>query len=62
VLKEHITFGKIEVKNPELPKDLIDKKAGILDIKAELNENQICDYKNKTCNELLGLLNTVYNE
>ena len=43
MLKEHITFGKIEVKNPELPKDLIDKKAGILDIKAELNENQICD-------------------
>lgn len=26
-----------------MPKGLIDKKAGILDIKAELNENQICD-------------------
>ena len=39
----NIHINKVEVKNPELPKDLIDKKAGILDIKAELNENQICD-------------------
>lgn len=46
-----IKIQKIEVKNPELPKDLIDKKAGILDIKAELNENQICDIEIQVANE-----------
>ena len=46
-----IKIQKIEVKNPELPKDLIDKKAGILDIKAELNEIQICDIEIQVANE-----------
>ena len=46
-----IKIQKIEVKNPELPKDLIDKKAGILDIKAELNESQICDIEIQVANE-----------
>ena len=46
-----IKIQKIEVKNPELPKDLIDKKAGILDIKAELNGSQICDIEIQVANE-----------
>lgn len=46
-----IQIQKLEVKNPELPKDLLDKKAGILDIKVEINENQICDVELQVANQ-----------
>ncbi len=46
-----IKIQKVEVKNPELPKDILDKKAGILDIKVEINENQICDVELQVANE-----------
>ena len=38
-----INIQKIEVKNPEIPKEAIDEKLSILDIKAEINENTIID-------------------
>ena len=41
ILKIHIQ--KIEVKNPEIPKETIDEKLSILDIRAEINENTIID-------------------
>ena len=41
ILKIHIQ--KIEVKNPEIPKETIDEKLSILDIKAEINEDNIID-------------------
>ena len=46
-----IKIQKVEVKNPELPKDILDKKAGILDIKVEINENQICDVELQVANQ-----------
>ncbi len=41
ILKIHIQ--KIEIKNPEIPKEAIDEKLSILDIKAEINENTLID-------------------
>ncbi len=41
ILKIHIQ--KIELKNPEIPKEAIDEKLSILDIRAEINENTIID-------------------
>ena len=41
ILKMNIQ--KIEVKNPEIPKETIDEKLSILDIKAEINEDTIID-------------------
>ena len=38
-----INIQKIEVKNPEIPKEAIDEKLSILDIKAEINEDTIVD-------------------
>ena len=38
-----ISIQKIEVKNPEIPKEAIDEKLSILDIKAEINDNTIID-------------------
>ena len=38
-----ISIRKIEVKNPEIPKEAIDEKLSILDIKAEINEDTIID-------------------
>ena len=38
-----INIQKIEVKNPEIPKETIDEKLSILDIKAEINEDTIID-------------------
>lgn len=34
---------KVEVKNPQLPPNLNDSKAGILDIKVQIDDNTICD-------------------
>ena len=41
ILKIHIQ--KIEIKNPEIPKEAIDEKLSILDIKAEINNNTMID-------------------
>lgn len=38
-----INIQKIEIKNPEIPKESIEEKLSILDIKAEINENTIID-------------------
>ena len=38
-----VPIKKVVVKNPELPRNLYDSKAGILDVKAEINEDTICD-------------------
>ena len=38
-----IQIQKIEIKNPEIPKEAIDEKLSILDIKAEINENTLID-------------------
>ena len=38
-----INIQKIEIKNPEIPKESIEEKLSILDIKAEINENTIVD-------------------
>ena len=38
-----INIQKVEVKNSEIPKEAIDEKLSILDIKAEINENTIID-------------------
>ncbi len=37
------TIQQVIVKNPELPKNLYDSKAGVLDVKVEIDENIICD-------------------
>ena len=38
-----ISIKQVVVKNPELPPNLYDSKAGILDIKVEIDKNVICD-------------------
>ena len=38
-----IEIKQVSVKNPELPRNLYDNKAGILDVKVEIDENIICD-------------------
>ena len=38
-----INIQKIELKNPEIPKETINKKLSILDIKAEINDNTMID-------------------
>ena len=38
-----VEIKNVVVKNPEIPKDLYDSKAGVLDIKAEINDNIIID-------------------
>lgn len=38
-----ISIKQVVVKNPELPQNLYDSKAGILDIKVEIDKNVICD-------------------
>ena len=39
----NIQIQKIEVQNPELPKNYKEQKKGTLDIKVQLNENTIID-------------------
>ena len=46
-----IKIEKVEVKNPELPKDIYDRKAGILDIKVQIDEDKICDVEIQVTNE-----------
>lgn len=38
-----ISIQKVEVKNPELPRNLYDGKAGVLDVKVEIDNNTLCD-------------------
>lgn len=38
-----ISIQKLIVKNPEIPRNLYDQKASILDIKVENDQNTICD-------------------
>lgn len=38
-----IKIQKVIVQNPELPKNLYDSKAGVLDVKVEINQGVICD-------------------
>ena len=38
-----IKIEKVEVQNPEIPKEAIEDKLSVLDIKAELNKNTIVD-------------------
>ena len=47
----NINIQKVEVKNPELPKNVMDEKASILDIKAYVNEDTIIDIEMQVKNE-----------
>lgn len=38
-----IPIEKVEVKNPEIPKDVLNSKIGILDVKAKINNGPIVD-------------------
>ena len=38
-----INIKSVIVKNPEMPKDLYDSKAGVMDIKVEIDTNTIVD-------------------
>ncbi len=49
ILEEKIT--KIELLNSEIPKDTLDEKASILDIRAEIDENKIVDIEMQVANE-----------
>ena len=42
---------KVEVKNPELPKDIFDQKAGILDVKVQIDKDKICDVEMQVTNQ-----------
>ena len=41
----------IEIKNPEIPRDLSDSKAGTLDVKVEINKDTIIDVEMQVENE-----------
>ncbi len=47
----NIQIQKIEVQNPELPKNYKEQKKGTLDIKVQLNENTIIDVEMQLENE-----------
>ena len=49
ILDEKIT--KVEVKNSEIPKDVLDEKLSILDIKAEIDNRKIVDIEMQVGNE-----------
>ena len=38
-----ISIEKVEVKNPEIPKDMLDSKIGVLDLKVKINSGPIVD-------------------
>ena len=46
-----IKIKSVKVKNPQISKDLYDSKAGVLDIKVEIDENIICDVEMQVTNE-----------
>ena len=39
----NIDIKKVIVKNPEIPKNMLDEKLAILDIRAEINEDTLID-------------------
>lgn len=47
----HIKIQKIEVQNPELPKNYKEEKKGTLDIKIQMNENTLIDVEMQITNE-----------
>jgi len=47
----NLNIQKIEVQNPELPKEFKNEKRGILDIKVLLNENTVIDVEMQIDNE-----------
>lgn len=50
----NISIDKIDVKNPELPKNYSDEKLGILDIRAYVNDDTIIDIEMQ-----VGNINTI---
>ena len=46
----NIKIDKVEVKNPEMSKNYMDEKLGILDIKAYINENIVTDIEMQVSN------------
>ena len=46
-----VKIESIEIKNPEIPQNLTDSKAGTLDIKVEINENTVIDVEMQVENE-----------
>ena len=38
-----IKIQEIVVRNPELPRNMYDSKAGVLDVKVEIDKEKICD-------------------
>ena len=49
ILEEKIT--KVEVKNSEIPKDMLDEKLSLLDIKAEIDNKKVVDIELQVGNE-----------
>ena len=47
-----INIQKIEIKNPEIPKETINEKLSILDIRAEINEDTIVDIEMQVGNSV----------
>ena len=47
----NVDITRVEVKNSEMPKDYINEKASILDIRAEINGNKIVDIELQVKNE-----------
>ncbi len=46
----NIEIKKVEVKNPEITKDYADEKLGVLDIRAQINENAMIDIDMQVAN------------
>ena len=47
----NIEIEKVEVKNPEITKNYTDEKLGVLDIRAQVNEDTIIDIEMQVANE-----------
>ena len=47
----NIEIKKVIVKNPEIPKNMLDEKLAILDIRAEINENTMIDIEMQVANQ-----------
>ena len=47
----NIEIKKVIVKNPEIPKNMLDEKLAILDIRAEINEDTIIDIEMQVANQ-----------
>ena len=46
----NIKIEKVEVKNPEITKDYADEKLGVLDIRAQINEDAMIDIEMQVAN------------